>query len=114
MKLKNLVPIYVYEVASIKQYGETTLKWKYKDEMKLNIQQDIGELDVNSAGIIDFEKIKVRMDYDYNLNKSDGISFKKLEIGKDGYAIKAPEYKVISKTKAGRTITCQCEIYHGE
>lgn len=114
MKLKNLTLCYLYENIPTKHYGETTLKWKYKNEIRMNVQQDIGELDVNSAGLIDFDKIKARIDYDVNLNKNDGISFKKLEIDEEGYAIVAPQYKVVSKTKVGEAITYQCEIYHGE
>ncbi len=114
MKLKNLYLCYLYEPIPQKELGETILKWKYKCEKRMNVQQDIGQLDVNSAGLIDFDKIKIRTDYDIDLNKQDGLSFELLKLDDDGYAIKPPLYRVSSKTKVGTTTTYSCEIYHGE
>lgn len=114
MKLKNLIDVYIYEPISIKNDGETYLKWKYKYKKRLNVQQDIGELDVNSAGLIDFDKIKIRLDYDLDIKKQDGISLKKLSLNEDLYAKESPKYRVTTKTKIGKTIICSCEIYHGE
>lgn len=113
MRLKNLCDVYVYEPISIKKDGETSLKWKYKGHQRINRQQDIGELDINSAGIIDFDKYKLRFDYNYDIQKNDGISFEKLDIEND-YTLLPPQYHITSKTKVGKSILCSCEIYYGE
>lgn len=113
MKLKNLSIVYVYSQVPIKEYGETTIKWQYKGKYKLNVQQDINELDTNSAGIIDYDRLKIRSDYDIDIEKNDGISLYELNI-KDKYTEEPPKYRVISNPKVGNTTTITCEIYHGE
>lgn len=114
MKLKNLVMCYIYSPISIKVDGETTKKWIYKNCLKLNVQQDINELDKNSAGIIDYDRLRVRTDYDVNINKNDGFSLYKLELDSDSYTKEPPKYVVIANPKLGKTTTYTCEIYHGE
>ena len=113
MKLVNLKYIYFYSPEEIKIDGETQKKWKYKDKKRLNKQDDINELDRNSAGTIDYDRTKLLIDYDINLNKGDGVSLKELEI-KDGYTIEPPQYVVIAKPSIGKKTTFTCEIYHGE
>lgn len=113
MRIKNLVTCYVYSSTKKKKDGETSIAWRYKDEFKLNSQQDINELDVNEAGVVDYDRLKIRIDYDVDIQKGDGISFKKLET-KNGITKTPPEYKVIAKPKVGKATTYTCEIYHGE
>lgn len=113
MRLKNLIDVWVYSPEITKNDGETHKQWKYKGKIKLNSQQDINELDRNSAGLIDYEKIKLRYDYDISINKNDGISLTKLSIA-DGYSIERPKYIVKSKTKVGKSLTIVCETNHGE
>ena len=114
MKLKNLIDCWIYELEETKKDGETSKKWKYKDFKRLNVQQDINELDRNPAGLIDYDKIKIRNDCSINLNKNDGISLFELELDENGYTLKSPQYKVVSCPKVGKTTTYTCEIYHGE
>lgn len=114
MKLKNLVNCWIYELETTKKDGETSKKWKYKDCKRLNVQQDINELDRNSAGLIDYDKIKIRNDCSISLNKNDGISLSELELDENSYTLKSPQYKVVSCTKVGKSTTYTCEIYHGE
>ena len=114
MKLKNISTVYVYEYTAENNHGEKSKKWTYKGSYKLNVQQDISELDINSAGIIDYNRLKIRTDYDVNINKNDGISLNKLELDSDGYTLTPPEYKVVANPKVGKTTTYTCDIYHGE
>lgn len=114
MKLKDLTFCWIYSPVVIDNDGEKIKKWKFKCQKKLNIQQDISELDRNSAGIIDYNKLKIRTKTNENISKYDGISLNKLEIGDDNYTLSPPEYQVIASPKVGRTTTYTCEIYHGE
>lgn len=113
MKIKDLTKIYVYSPIYKKIDGETTKKWQYKDCYKVNVQQDISELDSNSAGVIDFDRIKIRIDYDIDIVKNDGISLEELSI-EDGFTTEAPKYKVISNPKIGKCTTYTCDVYYGE
>lgn len=114
MRLKNLKDCWIYSAVSIKIDGETAKKWRYKGYKKLNIQQDIDELDRTPAGIIDYDKLKIRTDYDIDLKKNDGISLIKLEIDENGYTLEPPKYEVIASPKVGKTTNYTCQIYHGE
>lgn len=113
MKLSNLRDCYIYSSSKKKIDGETHKKWTFKDKKRLNVQQDINELDRNSAGLVDFDKLKIRVDYDINLEKNDGISLYEIPL-EDGYTTEAPKYKVVASPKVGKTTTYTCEIYHGE
>lgn len=104
MKLQNLRTCYVYESKTIKKDGEISKQWVFKDKYKLNVQQDISELDRTEAGIINYDKIKIRFDYEVPISKNDGVSL----IGNDCI----PEYIVTSKTKVGKCTTCICEVNH--
>lgn len=114
MKIKDLVDCWIYEVETTKKDGETIKKWKYKAHKRLNVQQDINELDRNQAGLIDYDKLKIRNDHKINLNKNDGISLYKLKLDKDGHTTEPPQYRVVSNPRVGRCTTFTCEIYHGE
>lgn len=113
MKLKNLMTCYIYSPVNKKIDGENQIKWQYKGNFRLNVQQDINELDINEAGVIDYDKLKIRVDYEVDIKKGDGISLTQLEL-EDNLSKEPPKYKVISKPKVGKTITYTCEIYHGE
>lgn len=113
MRLKNLIDVWVYSPKVVKTDGETSKKWAFKDKLRLNVQQDINELDRNTAGLIDYDKIKIRNDRDISIEKNDGISLNEIPI-EDGYTLNSPQYIVISKTKVGKSVTCVCEINHGE
>ena len=114
MKLKNLSDVYVYELHTTKQYGETSKKWTFKHKYRLNVQQDINELDRNAAGLINYDIIKIRTDYDVDIVKNDYISLSQLELDNEEYTIAPPQYKVIASPKVGKCTTYKCEIYHGE
>lgn len=113
MRLRDLTKCYIYSVTTTKSHGESSKKWTYKGEYDLNVQQDINELDKNQAGLIDYNIIKIRTDYDHDINKNDYISFSLLE-EKDEYTTIPPEYRVENKVKVGTTTTYTCNLYNGE
>ena len=113
MRLRDLTKCYIYSVTTTKSHGESTKHWSYKGEYDLNVQQDINELDKNQAGLIDFNIIKIRTDYDYDIEKNDYVSFSQLEIV-EGYTTTPPEYRVENKVKVGTTTTYTCNLYNGE
>lgn len=113
MRLKDLTDVWVYSPKTETIDGETSKKWVYKDKLKLNVQQDINELDRNVAGLIDYDKIKIRFDQNISIEKNDGISLTEIKIENDILQDK-PQYIVKSKIKVGRSITCVCEINHGK
>lgn len=108
MRLNLLTDVYVYSKIETKVDGETSNVWEYKDTVKLNAQQDVNELDRNSAGVIDYEVIKLRTDKPVNVIKNDGISFEMLE------EKAKPPYLVNSVTKIGNTILIICKTYKGD
>ncbi len=115
MKLSNLRKCYIYEPIKTKIDGEISTKWKYKDEHLLNVQQDVNELDKNTAGYIDFEILKLRTDKKISINKNDGISFNWLNIDQDNYVTESkPSYTVAGYLRNGRCTTYTINIYHGE
>lgn len=113
MRIKNLIDVWVYSPKITKIDGEPSKKWLFKTKLKLNVQQDINELDRNTAGLIDYDKIKIRNDCEISIEKNDGISLNEISM-EDGYTLNPPQYIVMSKTKVGKSVTCVCEINHGE
>lgn len=113
MRLRDLTKCYIYSVTTTKSHGESTKQWSYKGEYDLNVQQDLNELDKNQAGLIDYNIIKIRTDYDYNIAKNDYVSFNQLELV-NGYTTEPPEYRVENKVKVGTTTTYTCNLYNGE
>lgn len=113
MRLRDLTKCYIYSVTTTKSHGESTKQWSYKGEYDLNVQQDLNELDKNQAGLIDYNIIKIRTDYDYNIVKNDYVSFSQLELV-NGYTTEPPEYRVENKVKVGTTTTYTCNLYNGE
>lgn len=80
MRIKNLSTMYIYKPDKKLIKGEYTTNWYYKGEEMINQQQDIDELNRNSAGEIDYEIVKLRIDRKVDIDKGDGISFSPLEV----------------------------------
>lgn len=115
MKLVNLSKVYIYKSDKKLIKGEYTTNWIFKGEDYLNMQQDINELNRNSAGEIDYEIIKLRIDRNTIINKGDGISFEPLEIDKDNKVLKGkPSYIVENKPQIGKTLLYTLVINNGD
>lgn len=108
-RLKNLSEILVYTPQRVKIDGEYYTQWIYKDKVYLNLQQDISELDRNSAGDIDYNIQKGRTRKELNIIKGDGIYIVKIINGIkekiEDVNSKNPEYILEKNPKIGRTIT---------
>lgn len=125
MRLRNIVEVLVFTPIKENVKGEYQTKWKYKGMAHLNKQQDINELDRNSAGEIDYEIIKLHTDSIENIEKGDGISFTTtdgLVVDKEkvlyhsesillvGMSTSAPpEYLVDSCPKIGKSTVYTCK-----
>lgn len=105
MRIKNLSKIYIYEPKRVLEYGERATTWYYKGEEYINAQQDIDELTQNSAGQIDYEIVKLRIDRDIDLDKGYGVSFIQLSTDDNNMVIndEIPNYVVENKPKIGKT-----------
>lgn len=115
MRLRNLKEMYIYTPHKERVNGEYQTTWIYKDSESLNPQQDIDELDRNSAGEIDYEIIKLRTDRVLNINKGDGISFTELEIDENNVVISGkPSYLVENKPSIGKTTLYTLITNNGE
>ena len=116
MRIKNLSQVYIYEPAKKLIKGEYITNWIFKGEDWLNAQQDIDELNRNSAGEIDYEIIKLRIDREVNINKGDGISFSPLELDENKKIINdgKPDYIVENKPKIGKTTFYTLVTNNGE
>lgn len=116
MRIKNLKPLYIYTPVKKRVSGEYETTWFYKGEEWLNPQQDLDELNRNSAGEIDYEIIKLRIDKDVNINKGDGISFEKLEIDEESKKVVKgkPSYIVENMPRIGKTTLFTLITNNGE
>lgn len=115
MRLRNLKEMYIYTPEKKRVSGEYQTTWYYKDTEMLNPQQDIDELDRNSAGEIDYEIIKLRTDRDLNISKGDGISFTKLEVDENKMVKSGqPSYLVENKPSIGKTTLYTLITNNGE
>lgn len=74
MILKNLTKVWISSYIVKNDHGEKTKEWIFKGIAYLNLQQDLNELDVNSAGTINYSILNARTDKNYNIAKGDGIS----------------------------------------
>lgn len=139
MLLKDLTKVWVSEYEKINDHGETKKKWKYKgkiltvkevnqasvkelNESKLknlsvyntgiaylNLQNDLNELDRNSAGEVDYSIENARTDMNYDIQKGNGISL--TDISKlDNFV---PDYTVTDCPKIGKTTLYKLEKYNG-
>ncbi len=116
MRIKNLSKMYIYKSEKILKKGEYITNWYYKDEEMLNSQQDIDELNRNSAGEIDYEIVKLRIDRKVDIDKGDGISFSPLEVDDNKKVIndKKPYYLVENKPQIGKTTLYTLITNNGE
>jgi hypothetical protein len=108
MLLRDLTKVYISESEEIKEHGEPEKTWKYKGIAYLNIQQDINELDRNSAGETNYDIQKCRADRRYDIKNGDGISVKDIR----GKSKIIPDYRVIDQTKIGNTMIYRMESYN--
>ena len=116
MIIRNLTEVWVSEYEEVNNHGERSKVWKFK-ELKtgtktafLNLQQDINELDRNSAGEIDYSVVNVRTDREYNIQKGNGISLKDIS----NITSFVPDYTVSDNPKIGNTILYKLKQYNGE
>ena len=110
MLLKDLTKVWISEYEKINDHGETKKKWKYKSIAYLNLQQDLNELDRNSAGEVDYSIENARTDMEYDIQKGNGISIS--DISKLDSFI--PDYTVTDDPKIGKTTLYKLEKYNGD
>ena len=109
MLLKDLTKVWVSKYEKLNNHGEDDKKWKYKSIAYLNLQQDLNELDRNSAGEVDYSIENARTDMDYDIQKGNGISL--TDISKLDSFI--PDYTVTDAPKIGNTTLYKLEKYNG-
>ena len=116
MRIRNLSTMYIYRPEKKLIKGEYFTTWFYKGEEMLNSQQDIDELNRNSAGEIDYEIVKLRIDREVNITKGDGISFSPLEVDGNNVVINdgKPDYLVENMPKIGKTTLYTLITNNGE
>lgn len=110
MLVKDLTKVWVSEYEKINDHGEDDKKWKYKNVAYLNLQQDLNELDRNSAGEVDYSIENARTDMEYDIKKGNGISL--TDISKLDSFI--PDYTVTDCPKIGKTTLYKLEKYNGD
>lgn len=110
MLLRDLTKVYISEYEEINNHGEKEKTWKYKGIAYLNLQQDISELDRNSAGEIDYDILNARTDKIYDIDKGNGISLSDISSDTDF----VPDYKVTDSPKIGKTLLYKLEKYNGD
>lgn len=116
MRIRNLSTMYIYKPYKKLIKGEYITNWIFKGEEMLNPQQDIDELNRNSAGEIDYEIVKLRIDREVDIDKGDGISFSPLEVDENKMVINdgKPDYLVENKPKIGKTTLYTLITNNGE
>ncbi len=111
---KEILTIKDVENMTVKELEQTKIKELIKKEddgtANLNIQQDVNELDRNSAGVVDYSILNARTTMDYNIKKGNGISF--TDISKLENFV--PDYTVTDCPKIGSTILYKLEKYNGD
>lgn len=110
MKLLNLTKVWVCRAERVNLNGEPFNIYHYKGIAYLSLQQDLNELDKNSAGIVDHETYKGRTDKNYDIINTDGICL--TDISKSKNII--PDYIVAKSPKIGRTTTYTLNKYNGD
>lgn len=110
MLLKDLTEVWISKYEKVSDHGEIKKIWKYKDMAYLNLQQDLNELDRNSAGEVDYSIENARTDMEYDIQKGNGISLK--DISKLDSFI--PDYTVTDCPKIGNTTLYKLEKYNGD
>lgn len=110
MKLSGLTKLWVCRPTKIKVDGVYETTWNYTEKIYLNLQQDLNELDRNTAGNIDYTIYKGRTDKIINLIKGDGICFNDIS---ESSNIK-PDYTVKNDPKIGKTTVYTLNKYNGD
>ena len=110
MLLKGLTEVWISKYEKVSDHGEIKKIWKYKDMAYLYLQQDLNELDRNSAGEVDYGIENARTDMEYDIQKGNGISLK--DISKLDSFI--PDYTVTDCPKIGNTTLYKLEKYNGD
>lgn len=109
MLLKDLTKVWISEYKKINDHGEAKKVWEYKNIAYLNLQNDVNELDRNSAGEVDYSIENARTDMKYDIKKGNGISL--TDISKiDSFV---PDYTVTDCPKIGNTTLYKLEKYNG-
>ena len=109
MLVKDLTKVWISEYEKVNDHGETKKEWKFKNTAYLNLQQDLNELDRNSAGEVDYSIENARTDMNYDIQKGNGISL--TDISKlDSFV---PDYTVTDCPKIGNTTLYKLEKYNG-
>ncbi len=113
-KLNKLTEVWVCTPTRQNIDGEYTTVWNYKNISKngvhLNLQQDLNELDRNTAGKVDYDIQKARTTLNYNIEKGDGICL--TDISESENII--PDYEVTDTPVIGNTHVFILKKYHGE
>lgn len=113
-KLNKLTEVWVCTPIRENIDGEYKVLWKFKDINKngvhLNLQQDLDELDRNSAGDVDYDIQKARTTLNYNIEKGDGICL--ADISKSENIV--PDYEVTNIPTIGNTHVYTLKKYYGE
>ena len=110
MLLRDLTKVWISEYEKINDHGETKKVWKYKSIAYLNLQQDLNELDRNSAGEVDYSIENARTDMEYDIEKGNGISIS--DISKLDTFV--PDYLVTDCPKIGKTTLYKLEKNNGD
>ena len=116
MLTKDLTKVWISEYETVNEHGEKRKIWKFKPMNEkyvyayLNLQQDVNELDRNSAGEVDYSIVNARTDRDYNIQKGNGISLNDIS-NIDSFV---PDYTVSDNPKIGNTTLYKLKQYNGE
>lgn len=107
MLLRDLTKVWISRAEETNDHGEYTRTWKYVSTAFLNLQQDINELDRNSAGEANYDIQKARTTKRYDIRNGDGVSLNSVSDND------TPEYRVLDQSKIGATTVYRLETYHG-
>lgn len=105
MKLLNLTKMWLCRATETKEYGEYIKNWYYVKTIYVNLQQDLSELDKNTAGEIDYSTYKARTDKELNLKNGDGVSLTNKTI---------PDFLIKNSSAIGKTVVYTLVRYNGE
>lgn len=118
MLLRDLTKVWITEYTTTNNHGEKSKTWTYKGIAYLNLQQDLSELDRNTAGEVDYDILNARTDKTYDIEKGNGISLsdisESLESENTLVGGFVPDYKVTDNPKIGSTTLYKLEKYYGD
>lgn len=116
MLVRDLTKVWVSEYEEVNEHGEKRKIWKFKpmNDKKvyayLNLQQDVNELDRNSAGEVDYSVVNARTDREYDIQKGNGISLTDISESESF----VPDYTVSDNPKIENTTLYKLKQYNGE